>query len=632
MSWLYTIVFVGMMISHNADPGGVRVDPANLQSQPVVQALQQDETERIEKSFPLNANGRVSVSNVNGSINVIAWDRNEVKLVAVKHADTKEHLADVDIKIDARPDYFSVESDYGDNRGWKTDSDRRWRNNGSVTVEYELTVPRGAMLNEIETVNGSASVNDFTNYVKVSAVNGAVKAGNLRGTADLSTVNGEVFADFDKLAAGSKIALETVNGRVTLTIPSDSSADVKAESLNGSITNDFGLENRKGKYVGNSLHGRLGGGEVAIKLESVNGQLAVKRKNDGRPLSPATNLLPPKGADEDGDNDLDVNVTDVKKMNRDIDRSVRESQRKAMQDAQKELGKIKVEVPKIKAETMKSVEESVNTAEIERSVRDGLFQQQAALARMRDVNFMAGVPRVELKSNSFAVKGTPKVTIDAKGCSVRVKGWDSSEVKYSISQVRGSASNTMPNVVESHSDSSVTLKVTDAPNQEGIPALPGKSSPTRLEVYVPRKSNLKIISDEEIRLDGVSGDLEITGGDEPINIRDSNGTLNITNDDGRVRVIGFAGEVTARTSDGDVFLEGKFSKVTGKAEDGSFFITLPTDINADISSNTKIEADGFNLTDRGTNKWRIGNGGPNYSFSVSDGSVTFRNSSLLSVN
>ena len=101
--------------------------------------------------------------------------------------------------------------------------------------------------------------------------------------ADLSTVNGEVFADFDRLAAGSKIALETVNGRVTLTIPSDSSADVKAESVNGSITNDFGLENRKGKYVGNSLHGRLGNGDVTIKLESVNGQLAVKRKNDGRP-------------------------------------------------------------------------------------------------------------------------------------------------------------------------------------------------------------------------------------------------------------------------------------------------------------------------------------------------------------
>jgi DUF4097 and DUF4098 domain-containing protein YvlB len=631
MSWLYTIVFVGMMISHNADPGSVRITLADLRPQSIAQPSQQDETERIEKSFPLTANGRVSVSNVNGSINMIAWDRNEVKLIAIKHADTKEHLADVDIKIDARPDYFSVESDYGDDRGWKTDSDRRWRNNDRVTVEYELTVPLGAMLNEIETVNGSVTVNDFSNMIKVSAVNGAVRAGNLRGTADLSTVNGEVIADFDRLASGSKIALETVNGRVTLTIPSDSSADVKAESLNGSITNDFGLENRKGKYVGNSLHGRLGGGEVAIKLESVNGQLAVKRKNDGRPLSPTTNLLPPKGADEDGEFDQ-VDQSDVRKMNRDIDRNVRDSQRKAMQDVQKEVGKIKVEIPKIKAETIKSIEESVNSAEIEKNVRDSLLQQQAALERLRDANFLVGVPRVEIKSNSFTVKGTPKVTIDAKGCAVRVKGWDSSEVKYSISQVRGALSNDTPNVVETHTDSSVTLKVTDGATPGGAPAIFNKSSSIRLEVFVPRKTNLKIISDEEIRLDGVSGDLEITGGDEPINIRDSEGTLNITNDDGRVRVIGFDGDVTARTSDGDVYLEGKFGKVTGKGEDGSFTVTLPADANVDINSNTKVQADGFNLTDRGSNRWRIGSGGSNYLFNVSDGSVTFRNLSLLSAN
>ena len=629
MSWLYTLVFVGMMMSHSADPNKIRVAPAELQPETLVQTSQQDETERLEKTFPLNSNGRVSVSNVNGSINMIAWDRNEVKLVAIKHADTKEHLSDVNIKIDARPDYFSVESDYGDERGWKTDSDRRWRNNDRVTVEYELSVPRGAMLNEIETVNGSVSVNDFSNMVKVSAVNGAVRAGNLRGTADLSTVNGEVFADFDRLASGSKIALETVNGRVTLTIPSDSSADVKAESLNGQITNDFGLENRKGKYVGNSLHGRLGGGEVAIKLESVNGQLAVKRKNDGRPLSPATNLLPPKGADEDGDNDVNVEANNVRKMNREIDRSVRESQRKAMLDAQKELDKVKIEIPNIKMDTIKSVEDSVNTVEIEKSVRDGIASQRAALSALRDANFMVGVPRVELKSNSFTVKGTPKVTIDAKSCSVRVKGWDNQEVKYSISQVKGALSNTMPNVVENHSDSSVTLKVTDA---SGTQPPFGKSTVTRLEVFVPRKTNLKIISDGEIRLDGVTGDLEVSGGDEPINIRDSNGSLNISNDDGRVRVIGFEGDVTARTSDGDVYLEGKFSKVNGKSENGSFTVTLPADANVDINSNAEIQADGFSLSDRGSNKWRIGSGGSSYTFNVSDGNVTIRNASLLSMN
>ena len=66
-------------------------------------------------------------------------------------------------------------------------------------------VPRGAMLNEIETVNGSVTVSNFTNIIKISAVNGSVKATNIRGTASLSTVNGEVIADFDRLESGTKV-------------------------------------------------------------------------------------------------------------------------------------------------------------------------------------------------------------------------------------------------------------------------------------------------------------------------------------------------------------------------------------------------------------------------------------------
>jgi hypothetical protein len=198
-------------------------------------------------------------------------------------------------------------------------------------------------------------------------------------------------------------------------------------------------------------------------------------------------------------------------------------------------------------------------------------------------------------------------------------------------QVRGAMPGNVPNVIETHTDSTVTLKVTGDARSDA-PGLFGKDSPVRIEVMVPRKTNLKIVSDQEIRLDGVSGDLEISAGDEPVNVRDSDGSLNIANEDGRVRVVGFDGDVTARTGDGEVYLEGKFTKINGRADSGSFTVTLPTDANADISSNTKIQADGFDLSDRGSNKWRLGSGGSNFTFNVSDGNVTFRNSALLTAN
>jgi len=628
MSWLYTIIFAGMMLSHSIEPTHLHANPAQIATSSDVQSSQQGETERIEKSFPLNGNGRVSVSNVNGSINLIAWERNEVKLVAVKTADTKESLANVDIKIDARPDYFSVETDYGDDRTWKSDSDRRWRNNDKVTVEYELSVPRTAMLNEIETVNGSVSLADFTNYVKVSAVNGTVHAGNLRGRADLSTVNGELVADFERLEIGSKIALETVNGRVNLTIPSDSNATLEAESLNGAITNDFGLPNKRGKYVGNSLHGRLGKGDSTIKLESVNGALTVKRRNDGRPLSPAINLLPAKGGDdEDGDGDAAyVDKQDIAKTNRDIDRSVRDSQKNAMRDAQKEMSQLKVEMPKITEETTKQISKAIDTEKIQESINESMNKQKAALVGLRDASFLTRVPRIETKSETFKVKAIPKITVEANGCDVRVRGWESSEVKYSLTTLKGGFGTGDPKVSESHSDSLVTLKVSVNDSPVGFAA---HSSSMRIDVFVPRKSNLKIVSDKEIWLSGVSGELEITGGDEPLDVRDSNGKLNLTNEDGRVRVIGFDGEVAARTEDGDVYLEGIFSKLVGRGDSGTFTVTVPPDVNADISANKDPESEGLSLSNRGTNSWRLGSGGTNYSFDLADGQLTIRSSSVL---
>ena len=98
MSWLLSIFFAGLVFSAPSSffnyltenfvkgntPQVVVLTPQNV--------LQGDETERLDKTFPLNPNGRVSVSNVNGSITVEGWDRNEVKLEAVKNVYLKLKL------------------------------------------------------------------------------------------------------------------------------------------------------------------------------------------------------------------------------------------------------------------------------------------------------------------------------------------------------------------------------------------------------------------------------------------------------------------------------------------------------------------------------------------------------------
>ena len=630
MSWLYSIVFAGLVFSSNNDTA---VTSGDLPQKDVIAAesVLGDETERFEQSYPISANGRVSVSNVNGSIVVEAWDKNEVKLEAIKTADSKEALADVEIKVDSRADAFSVEADYG---SWKRErGEKGWKNHGKLEVQFKLSVPRTAVLDEIETVNGSVTVSNFTNITKISAVNGNVMATNLRGTANLSTVNGEVTADFDRLETGSKISLETVNGRANLVIPSDANATLRAESLNGSITNDFGLTVRKGKYVGRDMYGRVGTGDVQIKLESVNGQLSVGRKNDGKSTNPATNLLPQKSKDDDWDNDGEgATVFKSSKVNKEVAKAMKDAGKTAaegMRVMQAELARIAPEIDKIRIESLEKI--NINSEEIQQKVKEGLARQDEALTRLLTANWAPGASFIEKKSNSFAVKGTPKVSIEAKGCAVKVRGWDKPEVKYVLTELAGRRNRTPVTVTEDATDSGVNLKVTNNGRVSRDVYFYGDSDLVRIEVFVPKKSNLKIVTNGEIRLDGVSGDIELNGVDESINVRDVDGKLNLSSVDAQVRVIGFTGELDSCTADGDVYLEGRFSRITGNSANGSFILTVPENYNADISANVEaLTIENLRVpesVDEG--HWRFGSGGPKYSFKVGDGEVRIRNANTL---
>jgi DUF4097 and DUF4098 domain-containing protein YvlB len=598
-----------------------------------------DETERFEQTYPLNANGKVAVSNVNGSITIDTWDRSEVKLEAVKTADSKDRLSEVEIKIDARQDAITIETDYD---SWKRDSNRGWRNYGKLNVDYRLTVPRNAVLNQIETVNGSVTITNSNNLTKASTVNGQVNASNLRGTASLSTVNGTVEANFDQLQAGSRISLNTVNGQVNLTIPSDANATVKADTVNGSINNDFGLPVRKGQYVGRDLYGRIGSGDVQIKLNSVNGGLNIKRKNDGKNVNPATNLLPAKGSD---DADWEDDAFNSNKVNKEVAKAQKDVQ-KSMNDARKEMQKIRPELEKLQPEIDRITEESVrevnealkesvkvlSSEEIKQRLKDVQMRQKEALSRASVVNFFPGAPIIEKKNAAFGVKGIAKVTIDAKDCDVSVKGWDKSEVRYSVTRIAKNRSQKPIDLKVEHTDSTVNLKIVNNPATTGNSIV--DLSGVRVEVYVPKKSNLRILTDREIRLENVSGEIELTGVDESINVRDASGKLTVASADGKIRVIGFKGEIQSKTVDGEMSLEGDFLKFFAQSQDGTIILTLPENANVNIESNTKeVQAEGFPFTFVSENKnnsiFKIGKGGEKFRFAVGEGQIYIRSAGNL---
>lgn len=229
-------------------------------------------TEEFQQTYPLSADGTVSLENINGDVKIEAWDRDEVEVIAVKKGPDQAALDRVAIEIDASSNRVEIETEYKKESGERGWSGKQW-----ASVDYTLRVPRQARLSEIELVNGSLHIHDLRGDIEASLVNGNVEASGLAGDLDLSTVNGKLDVSFDQLDGQQSVDLDSVNGSIVLSLGSASSADVKASTVHGPIRNDFGFEVDKGEYVGRSMHGRLGGGEASIKLNNVNGSITVRQ-------------------------------------------------------------------------------------------------------------------------------------------------------------------------------------------------------------------------------------------------------------------------------------------------------------------------------------------------------------------
>lgn len=223
-------------------------------------------------SFELNKNGRISLSNINGDVQITGGSGNNVEITADKRADDEEDMAKLSIKVKAEPDSIRIETVHGK-------SESRWFGSDSGTVTYTLKVPAYTNLDTISTVNGNVTVEGVAGAVNVESVNGELDLQNLAGDVDLETTNGGIEASFDSLEGSQRISADTVNGRITLNLPANASARLSAETLNGGINaEDFGLEVDSGGFVGKDLNGNIGSGEARIDLDTVNGGIRVRKQ------------------------------------------------------------------------------------------------------------------------------------------------------------------------------------------------------------------------------------------------------------------------------------------------------------------------------------------------------------------
>src|SRR5271166_2715746 len=142
-------------------------------------------TEEFHQTYALSPDGRIELDNINGDVHISSWDRNEVKVDAVKYAGVKDRLDEAKIEVDSGKDYVSIRTKYRDH-----DLNFNYgSHNNPAGVEYTLTVPRTARLDEIKLINGALDITGVGGEVRASCINGRLTAHDLAGRARLETVN-----------------------------------------------------------------------------------------------------------------------------------------------------------------------------------------------------------------------------------------------------------------------------------------------------------------------------------------------------------------------------------------------------------------------------------------------------------
>jgi DUF4097 and DUF4098 domain-containing protein YvlB len=228
----------------------------------------------------LAAGKRLEVKGVNGDVRAVLASGAEAVVNARKHA-RRSDPDEVEIKVVESDQGITICAVYPTPRRARQENScepgDRWHSstdNNDVTVDFEVQVPAGIEFNG-QTVNGEMSAEGLKGDVRASTVNGSVKV-STTGLAEASTVNGSVYVQMGRADWTNDLEFSTVNGGITLILPGQLNAELRANTVNGDIETDWPLT-ITGRFSQRRLRGTIGSGGRGLSLSTVNGEIRLKK-------------------------------------------------------------------------------------------------------------------------------------------------------------------------------------------------------------------------------------------------------------------------------------------------------------------------------------------------------------------
>lgn len=228
---------------------------------------------REVSEYKINTVGKtkITLENVSGTIKVNKGDSTTglivkaEKIAKVKKRDLDKPFTESSVEIDTSADIIRITSEMEKSKGFF-----KFEIGGGNRINYTITLPPGLKLS-VDNTNGNVELNELTNDLDISVINGNIEVERTPGQNTFDITNGKMKGSLD---SSKGFSVNVVNGNVDFTLGKNFSGNFKMETINGRISHD-NLDFSTVVSEKNDFKGKLGDSDAEIKIDVVNGRIAL---------------------------------------------------------------------------------------------------------------------------------------------------------------------------------------------------------------------------------------------------------------------------------------------------------------------------------------------------------------------
>lgn len=282
-----------------------------LVATPVALASQESEYTRIDTTLSFDRSGRVELGLVSGEIEVIGWNRNEIRIVAtLERGRIDRSFSATRVALSAR----SVRGRVGRGRYQISVPVGTYVSASGVSADLLISETKGAIKAQtvsgdiviresadratINSVSGDVRLTDHTGRVSAESVSGDLVLDGITGDVEAESVSGSVrirrgaipFLHVETVTGGIAFdgaldpkglyELSSHSGDIRFALPATAGAQLEMQTYSGTLSSDFPVMLAPGEFNARrhkQMRYTIGSGGARITTQTFSGDINIQR-------------------------------------------------------------------------------------------------------------------------------------------------------------------------------------------------------------------------------------------------------------------------------------------------------------------------------------------------------------------